>query len=108
MSALADPLVDCNPAVAMPRKEHLPAPLRRRLVFGDREQIEAIRKIEEQNAKRERGEERLFSVDVEISFSETVQVSATCEQDAEEMVNARVRSYLDEADVRINAREARG
>jgi CRISPR/Cas system-associated protein Cas5 (RAMP superfamily) len=103
MSALAD-----YPAVAMPRKEHLPAPLRRRLVFGDREQIEAIRKIEEQNAKRERGEERLFSVDVDISFTETVQVLATCELEAEEMVNERLQSYMDEADVRINAREAKG
>lgn len=102
---MMDALAALNPSIPTPRKEDLPPPLLRRLVFGDLEQINAIREIEEQDARRERGEERFFSVDVEISFSETVNIWATCEEEAEEMVSERLQSYLDKADVHISASE---
>lgn len=73
-------------------QESLPACLKRKLVFGDREQIEAlknleiqIKKQEEETKKKLSGDLKKFRVNIEYSGWATVEVWATDKKHAEEL-----------------------
>ena len=92
----------------------LPTPLRRKLVFGDKEQIDALNALEAdieikatELAKVESGELKYFEVCIAWAGKQNIKILAVDAEDARKKAR-EVEADMDDADVEIdyvNARE---
>lgn len=84
----------------------LPDILKRKLVFGDEEQISALREYEKRCDEYYGGEgEKRFAVDVSVDGSWTVHVTAQSREEAEEKVRNETFLHWDDVDISYHARE---
>jgi hypothetical protein len=87
-------------------RPQLPAVLKGRLVFGDGDQIAAVRNYEKQHeAYYGTGDEKRFHVYVEVEYSETITVTAKSEKEAVEKARDQFDTYGLDFDVSFSAEE---
>lgn len=94
-----------NQLTGMAKTRALHPALNRQLVFGDREQIAAIRRIESDADRHEPGKMRLFDVEIHVDLCRYVRVAARCAAEAEEMTRRNLMDWLSANDVNISASE---
>lgn len=87
-------------------KPQLPEILKRKLVFGDCDQVAALRDYEKQHeAYYGAGDEKRFHVYVEVEYSETITVTARSEKEAVEKARKEFDTFGLDFDVSFNAEE---
>jgi len=80
-----------------------PAELRGRLVFGDVEQIKALRAYESVVSDYTEGDLAQWEVYIEVTASQAFKVFARSKREAESLGKLEVKYMLDDADVFVRA-----